>query len=89
LPQPFLLLPQERVSITADSSLHFDIDLVLYDGNSGDPICVLDTKYKNAQGPAPSDIAQVVAYASAKKCTKAILIYPSPVLEAQKAQVGD
>ena len=76
LPPTLRLKAQERYDIGQDRQLHFSIDLVLYDAAAGRTRCVLDTKYKDAREPATADISQVVAYAEAKHCQEAILIYP-------------
>ena len=52
------------------------IDITVEDLETGQTAFVLDTKYKAAEQPAASDIEQVVAYAEAKGCTKAALVYP-------------
>lgn len=74
----FELKAQEKVDIDQAGTLHFDIDLVLYD-SAGTTRCVLDTKYKTPSSPAPSDVAQVMAYAEAKGCREAVLVYPVPL----------
>ena len=51
--------------------------------------CVLDTKYKIPASPAAADIAQVVAYAEAKHCRAAILIYPKPLPHPLDTRIGD
>jgi 5-methylcytosine-specific restriction enzyme subunit McrC len=89
LPYPFQLKSQERVVIGPNQEVRFDIDLVLYDVETGRARCVLDTKYKKSLTPAPEDIAQVVAYADAKNCHDAILIYPTPLTDSLDVQVGD
>ena len=51
--------------------------------------CVQDTKYKAASMPSSDDLAQVVAYAEAKGCSEAILVYPGPLTASIDAKVGD
>ncbi len=70
---------QERFYVC--QGLYFDIDLVLQDVETGVTKYVLDTKYKAPNLPALSDIAQVVAYAEARECQEAILVYPTPLIE--------
>jgi 5-methylcytosine-specific restriction enzyme subunit McrC len=53
------------------------IDITVEDLETGQTAFVLDTKYKAAAKPAADDIEQVVAYAEAKGCTRAALIYPT------------
>jgi 5-methylcytosine-specific restriction enzyme subunit McrC len=66
----------------------FEIDLVLYDTASAEALCVMDTKYKEASVPSPDDFAQVVAYAKAKGCHEAVLVYPSALSKPLDAGVG-
>lgn len=80
---------QERVELSQTNAFHFEIDLVLYDTQSGQPVCVLDTKYKAADKPANEDIFQVVAYAEAIGCREAVLIYPTPLTQPLNEQIGD
>ncbi|MEO5931017.1 MAG: restriction endonuclease [Candidatus Kapaibacterium sp.] len=68
---------QEEVGVSPDGKITITIDLVLSDLASGNAIAVLDTKYKNADYPSPDDLQQVVAYAVAKNCRRAVLIYPT------------
>lgn len=62
---------------------------MLYDTAKTEPLCVLDTKYKAASMPTSDDLAQVVAYAEAKGCNEAILVYPGPLTAPIVAKVGD
>jgi len=89
LPYPFQLKSQERVIIGPDNALKFDIDLVIYDVETGGARLVLDTKYKKSLTPAPEDVAQVVAYAEAKDCHDAVLIYPTPLSDFFDVWIGD
>lgn len=86
LPDRVRAIPQVRVPV--GGSLQFAIDLVLCDAATGAALCVLDTKYKFAPTPDTSDIAQVVAYAEAKRCREAVLVYPTLLTEAFEAKVG-
>jgi 5-methylcytosine-specific restriction enzyme subunit McrC len=79
---------QERIYLGQGKALYFDIDLVLYDMTTGIARYVLDTKYKVASKPATADINQMVAYAEAKGCQEAILIYPAPLAEPLNIKVG-
>ncbi|MBO3459464.1 McrC family protein [Aetokthonos hydrillicola Thurmond2011] len=90
-----LLLPfsldiqsQERIYLGQQQELYLDIDLVIYDLRTGIARYVLDTKYKTASRALTSDINQMVAYAEAKGCHQAILIYPSPLAEPLNIKVG-
>ena len=55
----------------------------------GQARCVLDTKYKRAAAPAPDDIFQIVAYAEAKGCDQAVLIYPTPLARPLDERIGN
>jgi len=83
------IVAQEPVRFAGSGTPHFDIDLVLYDAANNEALCVLDTKYKGASTPTSNDLAQVVAYAEAKGCTEAILVYPGPMTDPSELQVGD
>jgi 5-methylcytosine-specific restriction enzyme subunit McrC len=89
LPASWKLKVQEQFNIGDNNTFSFNIDLVLYDANTGLPRCVLDTKYKTAAGPTTDDISQVVAYAEAKGCHEAILIYPLALGRPLDGLIGD
>ncbi len=79
---------QERMYIGEGKDIYFDIDLVLQDVHAGGAKYVLDTKYKTTTRPTSRDIAQVVAYAEAKACQEAILVYPMPLVEPLDIRIG-
>jgi len=89
LPSHVALKAQERVSIGDNDGLHFNIDLVLYDLKLDHALCVLDTKYKTTRTPSADDVAQVVAYAEAKGCHEALLVYPTSEIEQLDERVGN
>ena len=76
LPPTVMLKVQEKVDVGEGQGLTFKIDLVLYNAETGDALCVLDTKYKAKEKPETDDIAKVVTYAEMKGCVESILIYP-------------
>lgn len=86
LPQGLDIKSQERLYV--GQGIYFDIDLVLQDVATGVAKYVLDTKYKAPTAPASSDIAQVVAYAEAKGCEEAILVYPMALVEPLDIRIG-
>ena len=88
LPDELEVKAQERLTVGDEGQLTFDIDLVLYDA-SGKPSCVLDTKYKSSEYPTEADVQQVVAYAVAKGCREAVLVYPSYLTIPLDVMVGD
>ena len=89
LPENVRVEIQEPVHFDGSGALHFNIDLVLYSAATGEVLCVMDTKYKAPSSPAPDDLAQVVAYAEAKGCSEAILVYPSSLPNPLDIKVGD
>jgi 5-methylcytosine-specific restriction enzyme subunit McrC len=76
LPAGYSLQIQANVNFSEANRLKFIIDLVICDLETGQTLCVLDTKYKCPDTPANDDISQVVTYAEIKGCTDAILVYP-------------
>lgn len=88
LPDGLELEEQEPVRLSPDGTLEFVIDLVLYRKAPRVAVAVLDTKYKIPDKPSTADIAQVVAYAEAKGCDRASLIYPAPLPISVPARVG-
>ena len=89
LPGNTTLASQQRLPLGHRHSLHFQIDLVLYDRDAGVPVCVLDTKYKHSLSPDTKDVAQAVAYAEAVGSTNAFLVYPAPLTENFDATIGN
>ncbi len=89
LPVRWTIRAQERYQIGESNGPRFDIDLVLYDMESGRVRCILDTKYKAPDTPSTADISQVVAYAKAKDCDEAVLIYPTRLPSPLNASVGE
>lgn len=86
LPSNLKLKYQEHIDLGSD--VKFEIDMVIYDTLSGDPVFVLDTKYKTPDSSSSGDISQIVAYAEAKGCTDAFLIYPIPITKPVDTWVG-
>lgn len=88
LPLGWRVKLQEKFTISEAQDLSFRIDLVLY-GPSGERRCVLDTKYKATVKPSTDDICQVVAYALAKGCKHAILVYPQALNQPLDEMISD
>ena len=80
--------PLHRVRLDESGKLFFSIDIVLRDSATDKVLAVLDTKYKRPIEPAAADIEQVVAYATAMRTDKAILVYPSAVTKLIRARAG-
>lgn len=89
LPAPYRVTAQEKVYLDAGCRIRFEIDLVLSEAGEGRTLAVLDTKYKNVASPSTSDVSQVVAYAAAKGCTDAVLVYPLSLERPMELQVGE
>ena len=79
IPAPYSVRGQETVQFQMGTTVSINIDITIDDMSTGRTLAVLDTKYKATEQPAPSDIQQVVAYAEAKSCQRAVLIYPTPL----------
>lgn len=77
VPAKYEVLGQENVQLSMGHVVSINIDITLRDLETGRTAFVLDTKYKSAETPAAGDIEQVVAYAEAKGCRKAALVYPA------------
>jgi 5-methylcytosine-specific restriction enzyme subunit McrC len=88
LPPGYVLKKQERVKIGEKKTITFDMDLVVYEIETGAVQCVVDTKYKTPITPDTADIAQVVTYSEAKGCPDAVLVYPVPLGEHIDEWVG-
>lgn len=78
----YLVRGQENVQLQMGQTVSINIDITVEDIESGRTVLVLDTKYKAPEQPAQADIYQVVAYAEAKNCRKAVLVYPAPLRKA-------
>ncbi|MCB0114675.1 MAG: hypothetical protein KDD84_11315, partial [Caldilineaceae bacterium] len=80
---------QERLNFGEGVGHSFVVDMVVYNAETGAPRAVLDTKYKAAgAGPSAADLAQVVAYATAKQATEAILVYPTAPTRPFDERIG-
>lgn len=89
LPAGWTIREQEPVNLPGKpTGVQFTIDLVLYD-ESGAPHAVLDTKYRLPTRAASAAIAQVVAYAQAKNCRRAVLLYPRALPQPLDVAIGD
>ncbi len=79
LPPALSIIPQESVTFQMGQQVTIRIDITISDDTTGNTCFVLDTKYKAPDQPAADDVEAVVAYAVAKDCRDAILIYPAPL----------
>jgi 5-methylcytosine-specific restriction enzyme subunit McrC len=76
IPPQYQVCGQANVQFQMGQIVTIKIDITIEDFKEGGTCFVLDTKYKGAHQPSSSDIEQVVAYAEAKECRNAALIYP-------------
>lgn len=76
VPSVYRVRSKENVQLHMGHLVSISIDITIEDTYTGRTICVLDTKYKAPDTPATEDIYQVVSYAEAKGCSRAVLIYP-------------
>lgn len=79
---------QERMLIGENEDLEFRIDLLVADSTKGNVLAVVDTKYKVPDSPSTDDVSQVVAYAEAKSCEEAVLVYPISLKRPLDTRVG-
>lgn len=79
---------QEHVLIDPNLDIKFRIDLSIFDKESRSCAFVMDTKYK-VGSPTADDIEQVAAYAEAKGCKEAVLIYPECSVPGLEGRVGE
>ncbi len=89
LPPGVSLSAQHLLRFEGSSWLTARPDLVLFDEATGDPLMVLDTKYKLSDDPSPDDVQQVVFYAQALGCREGVLIYPRALPVEVGVQVED
>ena len=89
LPATLRMQSQETVAFGARRDFRFQIDIVLSDAATGRPLMVIDTKYKTPSSPDADDVAQAVAYAEAKGCRDAILLYPVPLSSPLDVTIGE
>lgn len=87
VPRTLSVVEQESGAYDPEGEIGYRIDLVLYRAG-GRALAVLDTKYKEDPVPAAADVAQVLSYASRKRCRQAILVYPSALAQPKKFSVG-
>lgn len=88
-PQRWQFRDHQRFTWDEKNGYRSDIDLVLVDGETGETVCVLDTKYKAISSPAENDIHQIIFYAQALGCHEAVLIYPTPLASPTDTWIGD
>lgn len=86
-PAAWRIDPQYKVDLGEQGALHFRIDLVVRDRESGLPLVVLDTKYKTEEKQA--DVHQIIAYCHTLGCKRGALIYPAPLAVPLDVPVQD
>ncbi len=73
---------QYHTRLKGTKRLSFRLDMALFSTATGQPLAVVDAKYK-ADGPSESDVQQVVAYAVQLGTRRAFLLYPSSNIDEQ------
>lgn len=76
------LKAQYHTRLKGTKRLSFRLDMALFSAATGQPLAVIDAKYK-ADGPIESDVQQVVAYAVQLGTHRAFLLYPSSDMDEQ------
>lgn len=82
----FHLATKEKITF-CEKHFSFIIDMVLYKNNQ--PLCVIDTKYKDVKKPPHADIFQIISYAKLRKCSQAILVYPCALQHTLDQKIGN
>lgn len=82
---------EETVTLAefAGRDLQYRIDIVLYDRERDEPVCVIDAKYKDDERPDSADISQMVGYAKAVGVEETFLMYPSGFADSLEIQLDD
>jgi len=60
----------------------------VFDSAKGNVVAVVDTKYKVPDSPSTDDVSQVLAYAEAKGCQEAFLVYPIALKKPLDTRIG-
>jgi len=92
LPERFRVKGEEEATLNRykhSKDLKYRIDIVLYDREAGEVVCVIDTKYKAHERPETGDVSQMVGYALAKKTGETFLAYPKDLDEPLNVQLDD
>ncbi len=76
------LKAQYHTRLKGTERLSFRLDMALFSAATGQPLAVVDAKYK-AAGPVESDVQQVVAYAVQLGTRRAFLLYPNRDIDEQ------
>lgn len=79
---------QHRIYLEGTADLQLVVDVLLSGSATGQPVAVLDTKYKMDVTPSSADVSQVVTYAQALGCRHGVLVYPG-VCKPFRVDVGD
>ena len=88
LPAPLILSAQHQVDLASGDGMAFLVDLCIKDPRTGRVVAALDTKYKAAERPSEADVQQVVAYATALRCSDAFLVYPHGTMTPRTLTAG-
>jgi 5-methylcytosine-specific restriction enzyme subunit McrC len=85
LPEKFQLVAQEAASISSKRA--WVMDALIYRREPWTVHWLVDLKYKRDREPKNADLFQLTAYAAAKGCKEAVLVYPGGARTA-KLTVG-
>lgn len=88
MPKRYLVRAQENVQFLMGNLITIRIDITIEDIETASTVLILDTKYKDISLPSSGDVEQVVAYAEAKGCNRAALVYPSDIEKQIKGKWG-
>ena len=67
---------QESLILSEDAEFTWDLDVLIKESATDTALCIVDAKYKRGGKTASADLQQVVAYATAARCSRAVLCYP-------------
>jgi len=80
LPERFRVKDEEHVTLMKyqkGKNLKYRIDLVIYDRELDEPVCVIDAKYKDSGRPETDDISQMTGYGKSLDVDETFLMYPT------------
>lgn len=84
LPERFAVKYEEYVTLMEyerSRDLKYRIDLIIYDHENDEPVCVIDAKYKDSERPETEDISQMAGYAKSLDVDETFLMYPTELEE--------
>jgi 5-methylcytosine-specific restriction enzyme subunit McrC len=91
LSERFKIEDEENVTLMEydkSDDLKYRIDLIIVDRQTGEPVCVIDAKYKDSDRPATEDISQMTGYAKSIDVGETFLMYPADLEEDLDADLN-